>query len=693
MRLEVCVDTILAAPPWDDIVFSAIDEDGCHRRCVTVCRALFRRPRPGESWLIEGKQAVHPSYGEQFLVEKGVLRAPSTKLIARYLSTHPAFRGTGVGAVAAHRLVERFGSELLRLLNDRTDTTVAEFLGPERAFALRDAWQGLFAEQTLLNWMLERGLDLRWAEKLRQVYGERARDEVERNPYILIALSNWSEVDRLAEESFGVQAGDPRRLVAAAECSFYEFLDATGSTVSDRETLIERTAPKVLGERARAIEAIDEALARRVLIERSGGLQSVGPALMEEAVGACLARLRQTPASWPLLVPPEAFTATLTRVEEQRGIRLNAEQRRVVQLGLIEPLAIVRGGAGVGKTTALRALAECLHIARRRACFVAVAGRAARRIAEAIGSEMEKEFPCRTIASFLAAQDNEALGYDFLLVVDEASMADLATFYRLSRRLPRASRLLLVGDPAQLPPIGAGLVFHCLVEESYGPQIELTHVFRQTEATCIPSVARAVREGNIPALATRLPPEGVCFVESAHPLRDCLRLRDEMLAGGEIMVLTVHRKTADAINNALHPGLGFEPGDPVMFTTNDRELGLSNGSLGRVSDILLDAVQVNWDDGREHSIMGWRLLYLRLAYAVTVHKLQGSQAEQVIVLVEPSRLLDRNLLYTAITRARRRAVIIGRQSQFEAAVAGKPLALLRRVGLNLNLHAATSSHL
>jgi hypothetical protein len=192
-----------------------------------------RKLLKGVEDLLKGAPAIHTGYGEQFRAEEGVLKTPSTALIARYLSSHSAFRGTGVGTVAAHRLIERFGTELPRLLNDRIETTVAEFVGAEQAFALKEAWRGLFGEQALLNWMLERGLDLRWADKLRRIYGDRAREEVESNPYILIALSNWREVDRLAHKNFGIQAEDTRRMVAAAECSVYELLDSTGSTLFD----------------------------------------------------------------------------------------------------------------------------------------------------------------------------------------------------------------------------------------------------------------------------------------------------------------------------------------------------------------------------------------------------------------------------------------------------------------------------
>ena len=195
---------------------------------------------------------------------------------------------------------------------------------------------------------------------------------MERNPYILIALSNWREVDRLAHENFGVQGWDSRRVVAAAECSVYELLDSIGSTLFDRETVINQTASKLRGDRGLAIKAVDESVLRRVLVEHDGGLRAVGPALMEEAVGRWFTGLRQRPASWPLLVPPEALAATLSalELEYRHGIQLNAEQRQVVRLGLIEPISLVCGGAGVGKTTALRALAECLHIAQHRACLI-----------------------------------------------------------------------------------------------------------------------------------------------------------------------------------------------------------------------------------------------------------------------------------------------------------------------------------
>jgi exodeoxyribonuclease V alpha subunit len=159
-----------------------------------------------------------------------------------------------------------------------------------------------------------------------------------------------------------------------------------------------------------AIKAVDEAVVRRVLFQHDGGLQAVGPALMEDAVGRWFERLQQRSPSWPLLLPPESFAATITASEHRHGIHLNAEQRQVVRLGLIEPFSLVCGGAGVGKTTALRALTECLQIAHYQACFVAVAGRAARRIAETIGPEMETIFPCRTIASFLASKEKTARG-------------------------------------------------------------------------------------------------------------------------------------------------------------------------------------------------------------------------------------------------------------------------------------------
>lgn len=365
-------------------------------------------------------------------------------------------------------------------------------------------------------------------------------------------------------------------------------------------------------------------------------------------------------------------------------------------MGLQAALGLTVGGAGVGKTTALRAICGAAGSHGHVVHLVALAGRAAVRMGEATGH------PASTIAAFLGRIESGevVLGPQALVVVDEASMVDLPTFYRLLRRMPEGCRLLLVGDDAQLPPIGFGLVFHELVGVPEIPKVTLVRVHRQAAATGIPLVAAAVRSGTLPVMDKELagPGFGVAFLDGSSDgqatlddvvdaVATCGGWRDDLrilcpTKGGPVGTEAVNARFHDLLTRGHDrmQGRGFAVGEPVMFLRNDYRLDLRNGSLGTVTGFDGENLEVDFD-GRRHELSGRNLDDTALAYAVTVHKAQGSAFRRVVMPVTPTRLLDRSLVYTAITRAREQAVLVGDRRAFARAVQAATSANRRFTGL------------
>jgi exodeoxyribonuclease V alpha subunit len=284
-----------------------------------------------------------------------------------------------------------------------------------------------------------------------------------------------------------------------------------------------------------------------------------------------------------------------------------------------------------------------------------------------------------------------------LIVIDEASMIDLPTFYRLLRCLPETIRMILVGDPAQLPPIGFGLVLHALKEQPYIPQVELTKVYRQADETGIPTVAGAIRVGNLPSLPAVIGEDrcGVVLISRSDPLQteDIVDIVAELGGFGEDLRILSAVKAGpvgiDALNARFHTIMaagkptwhGFAVGDPVMFLRNDYRRDLRNGSLGEVKAIE-DELLLAVFDGNEHLFQRKDLGDLMLAYAITIHKAQGSQFRRVVMPIAPSKLLDRSLIYTGVTRAIDLAVMIGSPSVLGPAIAQEQFASRREVGID-----------
>lgn len=632
------------------------------------------------------------------------------------LATDPAFRG--VGPARAATLADAFGSGLHAALAGK-DARIVALLGETIAAAVFEAYEDRAAEAALLAWLEARGLagviDTATLLRIARCWGPEGAEALMANPCELVAFLPWPVVDRV-RAVLGVPDDDPRRVAAAVEAVLYARLNKDHTWTSRAET--EAGAAKLLHSAAAPVgrpgapSPVACALATGVVEPFEDGVQPLGAAAMEAFLAAEIARLSRSAPVEDLATPPVTdgdLDDALAAFDLHAPHPLTPAQGAAVRLVFRRRLSLLAGYAGSGKTASLRAMAELSERFGRRMVAIALSGRAAQRMAQATGQD------AMTIARFLRlALDPGAidLGPGAIVVIDEASMVDLPTFWRIVRRLGRAS-LVMVGDPAQLPPIGFGLTFHALVEDPCVPRTVLDRVLRQAQESGIPAAAEALRFGRPPPLggfAGRAP--GVSFVDACpgEAIDAILEVGTRLAAGGLLrgdaqIVSPVKSGPAGvaAINvhcHALRRARGAPPlfpgradiaeGDPVIWTRNDHERNLMNGSMGRILAVAGDRARAEID-GVERALGPADGAFLDLAYAITVHKAQGSQWPVVIVPVFASRVLDRTLVYTAATRAAEQVVFVGDRDAFEAAVLALPKALGRETTLGTRLRSSWGS--
>lgn len=685
------------------------------RRLLHACQV-----QRGQWWQVTGLARQQPVAVEGFrLTEWEVdpsamqLMFPSGDHIVTLLAENPEFRG--VGRVKAQKLWDTYRDDLYRLLDDGDVAALAQVLSADLARALVASWAQL-GYGPALQWLQHSEIDVAIGRKVLAFFGAETPAKLQEDPYRLLSFcASWHTVDAFARTQFGVAEDDPRRLQGAIEEALYRIF-AAGHTVASQAMVIEQLAP-LLGTgapsatwRSLVLEALSHGQRNgSYVIDARNHLHAIGPYLMEKTAAQMIAaRLTRADA---LLANERQVGKVVAGFEAQEHMLLNTAQRRAVSLAATHAFLLVTGGAGVGKTTVLKALYQLYDVVSLPVIQMALAGRAAKRMEEATGR------PATTIASFLQRVAQQGiLSGPMAVVVDEASMVDIITLHRLLGALPDTARIVLVGDSAQLMPVGPGLVLHALVGVPQVPNVALTVVKRHGGS--IAQAAQAIREGfwpTMPATTTA----AVAFVPCA--VADvAVRLRDLYAdAPDTTQILTCRRlypDGTDAINEACQqqftrngPALmtwsedqqalvatGFHIGDPVLCTRNLWALGLQNGSLGKLTEIeapprwLFNDVGdeigyligwAEWDDGIRRPLFDAMLEDLVLGYAITVHKAQGSQWPRILVAVSGNRVLDRTLLYTAVTRAQEQVILVGEIDAAKRATVAQPKAASRQVAL------------
>jgi exodeoxyribonuclease V alpha subunit len=689
------------------------------------------RVEPGQWWKVAGELSKRVLEVNGFQVAEtqidassAVLLRPSGEHIIAFMADSPAFEG--IGHVKARKLWEAFGERLYEQLDAGNVAELATVLTPESATQVVAAW-AQFGDSRTLQWLQAQGFDWALGRKVLQFFGPDTAQKLEEDPYRLLSFcATWRQTDVLARTHFGVAFDDPRRLQGAIEEACYRVFAAGHTSVLSAKLM--DVLQGVLGEQTKTFRwrnlipaALSQGLSNGSFVVGPHGVQPLGAMVMEREVAQAVAdRLTGTV---PALLPTDDVDELLLAYEKAEGIELNPQQWEAVHLAAAKPLVLITGGAGVGKTTVLRALYAVYDRVGIAVTQLALAGRAAKRMQEATGR------PASTIANFLRSWKGSSFDERHVVIVDEASMVDIITMSRLCELLGPCPRLVLVGDPAQLMPVGPGLVLHALTQVPQVPVAQLTVVKRYCGA--IAAAAASIRQGRWPELpsdaeaaiafiarparpstsAETSIPETVLHLYRQDPENTqvlCAR-RNGVDGTKGLNALCQSDLTADAkavqVWDEQHDAyacVGFHLGDPVLCTRNLWGWGLQNGSLGVVVQVDdeprmlaneegeetgLALAWVDWDDGVRRPIIEEMLDDLELGYAITVHKAQGSQWPRVIVPLTGHRLLDRTLVYTAVTRAQRQVLLVGDEAAAKSAVEGLPRAQSRHIALDLHIAA------
>ena len=683
--------------------------------------------QPGQWWKVSGEAIGRVLDVNGYMVAEtqidastAVLMRPSGEHIVSFIADNPAFEG--IGYVKSRRLWDTLGSKLYEALDASDVDTLATVLTTASAVQVVEAW-AQYGDSRTLQWLQAGGMDLAIGRKVLQFFGRETPEKLSEDPYRLLSFcASWRVVDKLAQGHFKVAPDDPRRLQGAIEESCYRVFAAGHTTVVSSKLM--DTLQGVLGAQTKTFRwrnlipaALAEGLTNGIFVVGHHGVQPLGAMVMERQVAqSVISRLEAVDTSLMSMVEVDDV---LQAYEVTEGIDLNAEQRYAVHLATAKSFMLITGGAGVGKTTVLKALYRVYDQSGVAVVQLALAGRAAKRMQEATGRAAS------TIANFLRA--GKELSGPCVVVVDEASMVDIATMHRLVELLGNEVRMVMAGDPEQLMPVGPGLVLHALIRVPAVPVAELKVIKRY--GGDIATAAVSIRNGIWPLLSSDAS-DPIAFINCAdawtaegtsliaETVLDLYRLDP-----GNTQILSARKNGSDGvktINNlcqsattagnqpmtvwsVLHDQqvlTNFRLGDTVLCTRNMWDRGLQNGSLGVIEELVEETPMttdrevvgtepalawVLWDDGVRRPIVEAMIDNLELGYAITVHKAQGSQWPRVIVPITGHRLLDRTLIYTAVTRAQHQVLIVGDESAAKAAVESAPRVQSRQVALDLML--------
>ncbi|MCC6142758.1 MAG: ATP-dependent RecD-like DNA helicase [Candidatus Hydrogenedentes bacterium] len=678
VTIEGAVERIVFESADTNFIVGRLREKHC-RELVTFVGNLMAIS-PGETVRLRGRWVEDRKFGRQLRVEAYETILPATvDGIEKYLGSGLI---DGIGPKFAERLVKAFGAETLRIIDERPDRLrTVPGIGAKRAKQIRDAWVQQKAIQSIMVFLQGHGVSASKAVRIYKRYGDAAVAVLRENPYRLaedVAGISFKIADSIAAQ-LGIDQHSPKRLAAGMKHILGE---ASG------EGHLYLPEDELLGRARELLGAGDEGL-RHTLVEmiateqvhREGSAVYAQQAyLAEENCARLLKRLIASPGD-PIDI--RNMDNALQWVERQHNIELSPEQREAIATALGAKVMVITGGPGTGKTTVINSLLAILDRKSVNYFLAAPTGRAAKRMEEATGREASTlhrllEFSPK-LGGF-ARNEYDPINADYL-VIDESSMLDIYLFQHVLKALPPFTRLLFVGDIDQLPSVGPGNVLMDIIASTTVPVVRLKTVFRQAQESGIISGAHQVNTGRTPSFNTT----DFFFIER----RDPDQARDTVLElvakrmperfgldpRRDIQVLVpMHRGAAgvtrinEALQSALNPDGApvarrtFRVGDKVMQFRNNYEIDVYNGDIGviRMADEEAGELEVSFDD-RTVIYPNDALDDLGLAYAMTIHKSQGSEYPAVVIVLLPQHfmMLQRNVLYTAITRGKKYVVIVG----------------------------------
>jgi exodeoxyribonuclease V alpha subunit len=671
--------------------------------------------QPGESLRLQGRWTSHPQYGRQFQVEAYDTVLPATiQGIRRYLGSGLI---KGIGPKMAERIVDHFGPATLEVIEHTPERLVeVPGLGPKRTAMITAAWAEQQAIKEVMVFLQGVGVSTSLAVRIYKTYRDDAIDVVRREPYRL-AGDVWGigfkTADQLAR-SLGIPHDSPQRIKAGLQFALSEATEDGHCYLPETELVA--AATQLLGVEAGLAERCLEELIAEEGVVAEPLLTAVSPDVRkgtgraiwlvpfhraERALAGGLLRLLDASADRLAGFQAVDWTVVLDWLHQRTGVTLAPEQEAAVRLALTERVAVLTGGPGCGKSYTVRAVVTLARAKRAKIALAAPTGRAAKRLSELAGLE------AATLHRLLQLRPGGDAAFDRdhpldadLVVVDEASMLDVLLANKLVKAIPPGAHLLFVGDVNQLPSVGAGEVLRDLLAAERLPRVRLTHVFRQAQQSGVVSNAHRINAGQHPIThgladfflfaeddSDRVADLVVEIVANRLPRRFGLDPRQEVQ-----VLCPMHRGPAGAgvlnerLQAALTPpreglperrfgGRVYRVGDKIMQLRNNYDKGTAgvfNGSVGQVTAISLEdqELRVLLDEDEEVGYGFDELDELTHAYAVSIHRSQGSEYPCVVIPLTTSAwlMLQRNLLYTAVTRAKRIVVLVGSRRALAKAI-------------------------
>ena len=659
----------------------------------------------GEGLRVEGEWINHPQYGRQFGVTRYQSAAPGTlAALKRYLGSGLL---KGVGPVMAEHIANTFGLETLHVLDNQPERLVeVPGMGARKAAGITDAWREKRALKELMVFLQGQGLPVALAVRILRKYGSAAEAIVRDQPYRLAAEVygiSFEVADAIAARA-GVAPEAPQR-IGAGVASVLRGGAGDGNAFLPTAQLLPRAA-RLLSLTPGVVEAalpkMDELgyVHLDELPVNGHGVQQVAylPDLYsaETAIGEALKNLRRGKDRLAMLHNLDWQTAW-QYLGSRETVHLTEQQRKAVQSALTSRVAVITGGPGTGKTTTLRSIVRLVHKYKGTVALAAPTGRAAKRLSEATGVDAATIHRLLELRPGGAYEVRAPLEAD-LIIIDEASMMDVQLAEALLKAIPPGAHLVLVGDADQLPPVGPGAVFRDIIASDTVPITRLETIFRQPEGSAIISNAHLINAGETPMYSKQI--TDFFFFNQPNPA-ECAALVVDLATKRvpdkfglnpmeDIQVLApVYAGVCgiEALNANLQATLNppaphkderrfgnrvFRVGDKVMQVVNDYDRQVSNGELGRIVRIDLEeqSLHVSFDGELVVEYTFQELDELTHAFAISVHKAQGSEYRAVIIPILPQqgRLLQRNLLYTAVSRARNLVVLAGSPEALKQAV-------------------------
>lgn len=653
----------------------------------------------GDDVNVVGTWANHPKYGSQVKADTITALRPSTpETIEKYLASGVL---PGVGAGLAKRIVAVFGADTLDVLDTDPERLLeVNGIGERKIDAIANAWREQKSAQDIMVFLAGQDISPALAIRIYKRYGGMAPEVIRQNPYRLaseVRGIGFLMADKIAA-SLGVPKNSPQRIEAGLR---YVVLQATtrGHCGVTRDDAIKAAAEVLVQPAALIGDTLDTLLASGdpELTSKAlpSGVLCVFPRKLyaaETEIAKRLIELTRLAGPWPDASEAD-LDALVARAEQQVGMTLATAQRAAVRLALTRRVSILTGGPGTGKTSTLDVIRASYQERRLRTKLAAPTGKAAKRMREATGHDAQ------TVARLLGMGSGMALPIDCdVLVVDEASMVDVPMMDAILTQLNPDASLLLVGDVDQLPSVGPGRVLGDLIQAGVVPVTRLTEIFRQAAQSAIIRNSHRINHGT--SIEAAPPPDAPApdfyFIECDQPAEVAKWITTLVtkhipdrrgIAVNDVQVLSPMRRTetgTDALNLALraainpHPtaqiqrgNMTFGVGDKVLQTVNNYELGVMNGESGTIVGIDHEAKLVRVSvDGNDVDYPFGDLDQMTLAYAMTIHKSQGSQFPAVVIpaTTQHYMMLLRSILYTGVTRATKFCVIVGQRRALDMAI-------------------------